>query len=335
MLRHILLLALLLGGPLLQSPGSAAETVTGEPPLTSLTIAVSKYWNGPEKDAIRKASGGHPVVLSYEAKNLEAILGVPAEGIGSAALVGMDGDLVIVGRTDKPFDPEKIVAKLLPDLAETKTVQGHLWAGNKKQLVVCLADRRTFLLAREASARRLAQVPLARWTDERLSALGDVATSKTFLVIQVSPALLQDLAKSEDVRWESYRPLALAESLRAEMVVDRGLHVTLRAGFADPQAAERAIPAIQKVLSGVRDYFDMARTRMPEFLKTQTGKYPEAAALADAFASAIHAAQSGIEEAKVLRGGKEIEATILVKTDHPVSTALLLLSLAPRPAAKP
>jgi hypothetical protein len=333
-LRHTAPLVLMLGNFLLGlSAFAAAPTDKGDhAEVYSLTMEVNKYWNGAEAESLKMLSKGHPVILSWEMMHLEKTMGVAAEGIERAAMLVQDGDLVFIVRTVKPVNQRTVIDRLIPKPTETRTEKGHCWTSDKTSQVVCLSDGRTLVIA--PAAWQLSSTEILPWSAGKLATLGDATTDKTLLVFHFSPAMVRGLVKPDDKRSEPFQPLIEAKSLRLKMEVDHGLRVTFNTVFPDQATAERALPAIKKVVEGLNSYFDMAKTKMPEFLKTQQQQYPGSKEVADRLTRAIDATQTALAHAKIARNANEVEATILVKTEQPASTAVLMLSLVPRPKKK-
>jgi len=337
MFRQVIAVVLLLGTLGSQSLVFAAGP-SGEATIAatfSVAIVASKHWNGPEAANLKRLAKGHPFVVISEVPNLEGVIGVSPDQIERAAVVAVPDGLIMVLRTDKPFDQRKVVGKVIPNPTATRMEQGNRWTLDKNQQVVCLADQRTLLIIPTTAVGRIKQMPLVPWSNEKLSAAGDSATGTTLLCLEVSPVVVRGLLKADDSRSEPFRPLAEARSLKMKMDVEQGLKVTFSAGFSDQLAAERGVSALRMVMQGLNAYFDMAKAKMPEFLKTQRAEYPKAGEVADDLIQAIQAAQAGLHEVKLSRSGNEVEATIVVKADRPVSTAMLLLSLMPRAPKKP
>jgi hypothetical protein len=336
MSRRAVWLVLVMGSLLPGSLGFAAAPPIGsdEGEAFSITVAVGKYWNGAEGKNLQRLAKGHPFVIASWATSAEDGIGVPTAQIERAAVAAVPDGMIYVVRTAKPFEQRKTVEKLIPKATATETKQGNTWTNDKTQCVVCLADGRTLIVAPPASARRLAQAPIVAWADEKLSALGDPTSSKTLLAFRLSPSVVGGFTKADDSRLEPFRPLGDARSLGMKIEVDQGLQVTFSAEFADEKAAKLGQPALEKVLETLGKYFELAKTKMPEVLRAQHREYPGAKEVAEDLIRAIQAAQAGLRDTKVVRNGNKVEATIAIKTDQPVSTAVLLLSLMPREAKK-
>jgi hypothetical protein len=98
--------------------------------------------------------------------------------------------------------------------------------------------------------------------------------------------------------------------------------------------AEQAMPALRKLLDGLSDYFATAKKQMPAFFRSQETAFPGAKQVAAKMDQALAAAEAGLGGVQVVRNGRKIEAAVLAKTEQPVSTAVLLVSLIPRAAKK-
>jgi hypothetical protein len=340
MSRLAVLFALLSGTVLLPSGLLAAEVQTAkdkdEVRLFSVALETGKYWNGPEAENLKKLSKSHPIVLTWWWAELEDKLGVAADKVERLAIVAMaESGTPCIIRTKEPIDRKAVLAKMAPGAEPTTIGDQPYWAAEKAEYAVAFADPRTLLLVPAVSAKRfLTRHAATVWCAERLAAPGDAATGKTLLALEVNPRMLGDLLKPGDERAEPFRPLEKARSLQMKMEVDKELRAILAAEFADEAAAERGLPAVQKVLEGLAFYFDMVQENMPKFAKVQETKYPGAPEMVESLLAAVRAAQAGVKDAKAVRNGNRVEAAVTIKTDRPVSAAVLLLSLMPRAGKK-
>jgi hypothetical protein len=333
MFRQFATAPLLLACLLASSLAFVAESIVEETGVDSpsIVIAVDKHWNGPEADKLKTVSGSHPVVMSWEAMKMGEMMGISIDQIERAAVVSMQGQMVTALRTSKPFDQNKVLKTLVPNATDTRMDQGDSWSSDNVRQVVSLADRRTLVILPPKLPSQLTKKGIGAWSGEQLAALGDAANTKSLLLLRLPPSMVRGLVKPDDSRAEPFRPLVEARSLQMHMEVDRGLRVTFSTAFVDEQAAQNAAPALKKVMEGLNAYFEFSKTKMPEFLRSQKSEYPAAEEVADTWAGAIQAAQAGLQEAKVVQKDKDVSVTIVIKTDHPVTAAVLLLSLAPRP----
>ena len=129
-----------------------------------------------------------------------------------------------------------------------------------------------------------------------------------------------------------FRPLLSARSWQVRFEPsDRGLSALFQATFADGAAAKESVGALNTVVRLLDQYLAMAETNMPPFLEQQAGEFPRAPDLAAPMKSAIAAARSAAQLARASQSGASAQVTVLVETEEPVTAAVLLLSLMPRP----
>jgi hypothetical protein len=152
---------------------------------------------------------------------------------------------------------------------------------------------------------------------------------KPLLVAHVN---VSSLELAPDQVPDEFRPLLSARSWQVRFEpADRGLSALFQATFADGTAAKEPVGALNTIVSLLDQYLAMAETNMPPFLEQQAGEFPRAPGLAAPMKSAIAAARTGLQAARANQAGTTAQVSFLIKTEEPVTAAVLLLSLMPRP----
>ncbi len=73
---------------------------------------------------------------------------------------------------------------------------------------------------------------------------------------------------------------------------------------------------------------------MPPFLEREPGKYPGVKDLAPRLERTLQSARAGLKDITTDRKGATVLGSARVKTDEPVTSFVLLLSMAPRAAKR-
>jgi hypothetical protein len=106
------------------------------------------------------------------------------------------------------------------------------------------------------------------------------------------------------------------------------------AQYADEASAEAGAKALKFVADQLVVYMGMSEQGIPPMLKSTAGMYPDGEKLGPIYIAAVQAASAAVKAADIKRDGINVSMVCTIKTDHPVTDAILLLSLMPRAAKK-
>jgi hypothetical protein len=123
-----------------------------------------------------------------------------------------------------------------------------------------------------------------------------------------------------------------AKSWQVVVGAGKDLRLNVRLTFASEEAAKEGEAALKAVAPPLASYFEFAEKQMPPFLKRESGKYPGVKDLAPRLESTLQSARAGLKDFTTERKGATVPGSLRVKTDEPVTSFVLLLSMAPRPA---
>jgi hypothetical protein len=311
---------------------AGAEGLAEAPMLLSINVAANR--NGPEAESLRKLSAAHPIVVTWWVKDLDGLLGMPVDTIERVTAVRSNlGEYAGVLTCREPLDRDKLLSRFAPGATGQPLRGKSFFAAENAENGVCPVDERTFILG----SRGGVQYVLDCWK----SSLGQPARPAAeqdagFWFAQFKPtAAYRNAAKAAGSALEPYAPLLEAKVFRMTATVRKGLRVDIQGEFASEEAAGHALPAFKKMLQSLDRYFALAERNMPTFLDEQQEKYPGAGDVARAMRVAIQGVREGIHNAVYEQQGNFIAGTISIRTSKPVTTVVLLMSLAPRPKKKP
>lgn len=306
-----------------------------------LCLRVVPYWNGREADALKKVSQAHPVVVTSiftpafsGANDIEKGTGLSVAEIERAVVVFPDlakmGDFVAVLTTRKPFDRDKVLGALVPDPKEVKAGGKTFFTSDKSKHGVRVVNDRTLLLGNAAAVRSFLGRPPAAG-----GALGDAiqtAAGKHLLVVGLVPTAFLAAVKNAGPQGKPFVPLMEAKSWQIVVGAEKDLRLDVRMTFASEEAAKEGEAALKAVAPPLASYLEFCEKQMPPFLKREEAKYPGVKDLAPRLESTLQRAGAGLKDFTVERKGTTVLGSLRVKADEPVTSFVLLLSMAPRAA---
>jgi hypothetical protein len=298
-----------------------------------VSAELGKVFHGPEAEAIKKVSRLHPIVLTAHMETMKEDFGFRLDDLERIIAFG-DLTSVIV-TTRKPLDRKKTLETLAPNATKKTAAGKSYYVSDKQPKAVYPINDRSLLIGTPDGIK----FPLERLADTKvaggeLQGAIEAAADRPLLIIAMNPKFFRETAKQAGDQAEPFLPLLEAKSWRATLQTAGGLRLRLRAEFANDEAAKKASPGLAKALAGLNDHLDFLGKQMPAFFEAQQKKYEGAKELAGRMEAAMKAARVGLKAATPRVTGNVLEATAQIRTDQPITDAVLLLSLMPRTKKK-
>ena len=324
--------------PRADEPGKSPPSSTVRQELQIVTpnalaygvLEVSKYWSGEERATLNKVSNAHPIVPTWWALHSEKPAGLEADSIDRITfVVPRYGEFVAVVTTTGTLDHNKVLSALTQG-AEPEVRNGREYFTNSSGSMFAFSMNRSSFAVGSAGSAELVLNPESSTAAVRLrERVAKTVLQKPLLVAYVN---VPSLELAPDQVPDEFQPLLSARSWQVRFEpADRGLSALFQATFADGTAAKEPVGALNTVVRLLDQYLAMAETNMPPFFEQQAGEFPRAPDLAAPMKSAIAAARSAMQAARASQSGANAQVTVLVETKEPVTAAVLLLSLMPRP----
>jgi hypothetical protein len=298
-----------------------------------VSAELGKVFHGPEAETIKKVSRLHPIVLTAHMETMKEDFGFRLDDLERIIAFGDLTSIVVTTRL--PFDRKKTLETLAPN-ASTKTAAGKdYYVSDKLPKAFYPINDRSLLIGTQDgikfSLERLAETKIG---GGELQGAIEAAADRPLLIIAMNPRFFRETAKQAGEQAEPYMPLLEAKAWRATLDTSGGLRLRLRAEFATDEAAKKAAPGLAKALRALDDYLGLAVKQMPAFLESQQKKYEGAKVLGRRLETAIKAARKGLKATNPRVAGNVVDATAQIRTDEPITDAVLLLSLLPRTKKK-
>lgn len=293
-------------------------------------LEVSKYWSGEERATLNKVSNAHPIVPTWWALHSEKPAGLEPDSIERITfVVPRYGEFVAVVTTTGTLDHKKVLSALTHG-AEPEVRNGREYFTNSSGSMFAFSMNRSSFAVGSAGSAELVLNPESSTAAVHLrEELAKTVLQRPLLVAHCNVPSLE-LAPHRVP--DEFQPLPRARSWQIRFEpTERGLSALFEATFADGAAAKESVAALDTVLRLLDQYLALAETNMPPFLEQQSGEFPRAPELAGPMKSAIAAARSAAQLARASQSGASAQVTVLVETEEPVTAAVLLLSLMPRP----
>ncbi len=339
-----LLLGALPGGPAVRAADLPADLalVPADAPAF-LCLRVSPYWTGGEAEALKKVSQAHPVVVTSmftpafsPANDFEKALGLSVADIERVVVVFPDlaklGDFVAVLTTRKPFNRDKVLGALVPDAKEAKAGGQTYFTSDKSQHGVRVVNDRTVLAGGAEAVRAFLSRPAS--SGGALAEAIQTAAGNHLLVVGVVPTTFLPAVKNAGPQARPFVPLLEAKSWQIVVDAEKDLRLNVRMTFASEEAAKEGEWGMKAAAAALASYFEFAAKQMPPFLEREPGKYPGVKDLAPRLERTLQSARAGLKDITTDRKGATVLGSARVKTDEPVTSFVLLLSMAPRAAKR-
>jgi hypothetical protein len=313
-------------------PADLALVPPGAPVF--LCFQVGPYWNGPEAEVLKKVTQAHPVVVTSIANDLEKQTGLAMSDI-EQVVVSFPGEKLIdplmIITTRKPFDRDKVLGALVPDAKEAMAGATKFYTSDKSILGVRVVNDRTLLLGDAEWVRTFLARPAAAGGGA-LEETVKAAAGKHLLVVGVVPTILRAEVKNAGPKGEPFVPLMEAKFWELTVDAAEDLRVNVRMTFASEESAKEGQTALKAVGPALAGYLEFCEKEMPPFLKRESAKYPGAKDLSPRLQGTLQNARAGLKGFTSERKGSAVEGSLRIKTDEPVTSFVLLLSMSPRPA---
>lgn len=337
-LRGAVAIALLAGVSLFgvaSTVHAADPDPAARPPRLLFTLDAARCWSGPEAEKVRTVSSVHPIVPTWWVNDVDKYLGISGDNIGRVvAFVTADGYGGVGMVTAKPYDLKKVLAALAPG-AKEETAEGRKYfASPSGMAVLALSDKELLISSVEGMPGVLkSKINKSATPDFVKNALA-AKPSKVGLALRV-----RALKEGVDTPVSMFEGLAnVTNSSECTFTVegdDKTLRVILRATYADEAHAEAGAEGMKGFLEALRQYMETSQGTMTKFFAAQEAKFPGSKALGERLNGASADAEKALRAAKIERRGAVVEAQATIDTNEPVTTAVLLTTLLPRPKKEP
>jgi hypothetical protein len=301
------------------------------------SLEIAALWNGGEAAALKKVSEAHPIVILWTVRHLEKTIGLTLAEIKRVVAVvpdfkSMDEGVVIL-TTVKPYDRKKVSAAVVPNAKEDKIKDKTFFTSEASGFGLHFVNDSTLLLGNPKGVRTFLARPAPAKSGLLESAIR-TATEKHFLVAGVNPSSFLGAVKNGDEKGKKFVPLFEAKSWRITVDAVKELRINLRLDFADDKKAKEGQTALQGIGESLVGYFAYLDKGMSDFYKREADKYKGIGELSSRLPNALKNTSAALKEFKNERKGSTVQGTVRIKTDEPVTTFVLLLSMMPRAAKK-
>lgn len=299
-----------------------------------ISTEFGKHWRGSELETLQQVSKSHPSVITSELAILEPAFGITPEQIErvTVSFAPAQGPLVFVTFT-KPELARPFLQKLTKEVAEKRVGDKAILVSEDASLAGGLIDERTVVAGPPTLVEKQFGAAPAAMPGPQDQSFRTVAKSAPLLIAQVRPADFQAGLKPVAAN-TPFAPLVDAVCWRVTFDARKDLVVTLRAEFPDAASAKNATEALKQLLTVLESYFKMAEEKMLPMLDAQIQQYPKSSIAKPHLADALAAARKALQISVVEVRDNATEAVVNIRTERPVTTAIMLLTLLPR-AKKP
>jgi hypothetical protein len=163
----------------------------------------------------------------------------------------------------------------------------------------------------------------------------DTAAKKPLFVAALKPAVFAAEVEKAGEEGNGYLPLVKATTWQITAEAGKELSLGFRLQFPDEDAAKAGVPSLQKALGQLDRYLTLCEKQMPAFFERESSKHKDAGELTRPTMGSIQSLRTALKAFKPQHEGKRVTGTLALKSDRPVTTFVLLLSLIPRPAKEP
>lgn len=295
-------------------------------------VNFGKHWNGPEQSSLGTLSASHPVIVTWQLKELEPTFGIKPEQIDRSILdFNPPGDVRVFVQLTQANDVKPFLKRLTFD-AEVRKIANHdVRVSEKTGYAATALDDRTVLVAPTAAVEQVLADPKPQASQAAASFLA--AGQSSLAVIQVDAAKFPFTAAIP--QGSPFAPLSAATSFRLSLEAEDGLTVRLRAEFADPAAAENAKATMQQIPQSLEPVLQLYEAQFLPFLDVQAKEYPRAGDAKPFVKEAIDGTRAALRTAAVAVTGSGVELSVHIDTEQPATIAAVLISFMPRAKKSP
>jgi hypothetical protein len=315
-------------------PLPADLALVPEDAVAFLCFDVARYWSGPEAEPLKKITHAHPLVLTWETKDFEKEIGLHMADIERFILVFPEvkaaGAFAYIFTTRKPFDRDKVLGVLVPESKEMKVGTKKYFVSDKSKFGVQLINDRTILFGPDKGVRAFLTRPAAA-KDGTLRQAVVAAADEHLLVAGVNPSAFLPAVKNAE-KLVPFVPLFEAKSWRITADAAKELRINLRLDFANEAAAKEGRTALLSFAQALIDFCTFAEKGMDGFYKREADKYKGVTELSSRYPKLFENTRAALKDFKSEQKGSMVEGILRIKTDEPVTSFVLLLSMMPREA---
>jgi len=303
-------------------------------PEKDVSFAIVRFaenWDGPEAATLKLVSEVHPIVLSYHFEKLAETHGVKFKEVESIVWAGTrDTGMIGITTLSDQAAAERFAAAYVPEPTSKKVGAYELVTSAKSGNGASRFDGRRVVFGKSSELEKLLGNPRPKIhaTAEPFLA---AAAKASLLIVDVSPAAI-GLGEDPRIAASPFAPLLKATHWRVSADIAEGLKITLRAEFADTDAAKAGSEVMPKVVQGLDFYFTACEQMMPEVFERDPKAYPRGREVLPYLNQAITEARKAIAKSTTKTTGNDVETKIEIVTARPMTTAVMLLTLGPRPA---
>jgi hypothetical protein len=301
-----------------------------------LYLEVGKHWNGPEAMTLEKVAQSHPIVPTWWARDLAKHIGVNLTDLERVVAIIADfqkmEDFVAILTTRKPFDRAKVLGALVPEAKEMKVEAKTYYVSGKSPLGVRVVNERTLLLGSANGVKGFLSKTAATGKGPLQGAVAAAATGEHLLVARINPSYFLAAVKSAGDKGKTFVPLFAAKSWQITADAAKELRINLRLDFANEAAAKEGQKALKGIVEPLIDFTFFAEKGMDAFYKREADKYKGIPELSSRYPKLFQSTRTALKDFKSEQVGSTVRGTLHIKTDEPVTSFVLLLSMMPRAA---
>jgi hypothetical protein len=274
-------------------------------------------------------------VLTWWTKDLEKQIGLSMADIERVVMVTHDikeiNDVIFLLTTRKAFDRDKVFAALVPEAKEEKIGAKTYYVSPKSSLSAQVVNERVLLAGMTLGVKKFLSRPAAKQRGTLQQAVA-TAADKHLLVAAANPSAFLPAVKNSGEKGKPFVPLFEAKSWRITVDAAKELQINLRLDFADEAAAEKGQTALKNLVEPLIDFTFFADKGMKDFYKREADKYKGITELSSRYPKLFENTRAALKEFKSEQKGSTVQGTLRIKTDEPVTSFVLLLSMMPRGA---
>jgi hypothetical protein len=295
-----------------------------------ISFNLGQPWNGPEAASLKRISSVHPVMPTWALREIQANVGVEPDNIERMIQLSTPTRPVSFIRTRMPYDREKVLAAFVPAAVQKSAGDKQYFSSGQNTNSLFALDERTLILGvgQDLATFLSSQAPPQR--DASLDYALKKIQSGAPVVVHAGPRVVASFAADLRLSDGPYAALAKAHCWQIIAELENGLTVKLIADFASKEEAANSVDAFKLIGAKLTDLMPFMKTNMIPFLQGQEREFPGSSELATRMSTAIDRAAEALKAIDVRAVNNRAGAQIQIKTDEPLTTAVLLLTLTPR-----
>jgi hypothetical protein len=313
-------------------------TLVPEDAAAFLCLQVGPYWNGAEAESLKKITQAHPLVLTWETKDFDKQIGLNMAEIERFVLVvpefkAKGNTAAWIFTTGKPFNRDKVLEAIVPEPKEMRIGAIKYFISDKRPEGVQIVNKQTLVMSTATGLRTFLSRPTGAKEGALRQAVG-AAADKHLLIAGMVPSVFLPAVKNSGDKGKAFVPLFEAKSWQITADAAKELRINLRLDFANEAAAKEGQKALQGIVEPLIDFCTFAEKGMNDFYKREADKYKGITELSSRYPKLFENARAALKDFKSEQNGSTVQGTLRIKTDEPVTSFVLLLSMMPREAKK-